>query len=58
MTKEDALTKIKTLLGKGLPPAAVPEVEKVLQELEENSYQWGFEQAQQTVGEWNKPLGY
>jgi hypothetical protein len=55
MTKADALNKIKELLGKGLPPTAMPEVEKVLQELEESSYEGGFEQARETVGEWYRP---
>ena len=56
MTKEDALTKIKVLLGKGLSPTAMPKVERILAELEEDSFRWGYENAQETVGEWNKPL--
>ena len=33
MTAEEALCKIKALLGRGLAPVAIPEVKKILQEL-------------------------
>ncbi len=55
MTVEQALTQLKTILGKNLYPAAVPEVEKVLKNLEGDSYEAGYEQAQETVGDWYEP---
>jgi len=56
-TPEDALQRIKSVLGRGLYPAAVPEVLKVLEGLEESAESNGFRKAQETVGEWHRPLG-
>ena len=55
MTAKEALDKLKAILGKGLYPVAIPEVEKVLKELEEGSFEAGYEQARDTVGDWYEP---
>jgi len=55
MTIEEALCRLKAILGKGLYPAAVPGVEEILKRLEEDSFQSGFEQARETVEEWYEP---
>lgn len=55
MTREEALKKLKAILGKGLYPSAIPEIEKILAELEEDSFEAGFEQARETVREWYEP---
>jgi hypothetical protein len=55
MKTEEALEKLKAILGKGLYPSALPAVEEVLKRLEEDSFETGFEQAQETVGDWYEP---
>jgi hypothetical protein len=50
-----ALSELKRVLGKGLDPSAMPVIEGILSQLEREAYQYGFEQAQYTVGDWNKP---
>lgn len=55
MRTEDALERLKAILGKGLYPSAVPEVEQVLKELEDDSFEAGYEQARETVGDWYEP---
>jgi hypothetical protein len=55
MTREEALEKLKTILGKGLHPTAIPKVEEILRGLEEDNFEAGFEQARQTVGDWYEP---
>lgn len=60
MTAEEALERLKAILGKGLYPNAIPEVEKILKKLEEDSFEAGFEQARESVSDWYdpKPLSY
>ena len=60
MTTEEALERLKDILGKGLYPTAIPIVEEILRRLEKDSFESGFEQATETVGEWYepKPLSY
>ena len=60
MTTEEALRRLKAILGKGLYPTAVPKVEEILQTLQKDSFESGFEQATETVGDWYdpKPLSY
>jgi hypothetical protein len=55
MTRKEALERLKAILGKGLYPTAVPEIEEILKRLEEDSFEAGFEQARETVDEWYKP---
>jgi len=55
MSVEEALEKLQAILGKGLYPTAVPQVKEVLRKLEEDSFQSGFEQARETVGDWYEP---
>ena len=55
MTTEEALVNLKAILGKGLYPTAIPKVEEVLKNLEKDSFESGFEQATETVGEWYEP---
>ena len=60
MTTEEALVNLKTILGKGLYPTAISKVEEILKNLEKDSFESGFEQATETVGDWYepKPLSY
>jgi hypothetical protein len=60
MTTEEALGRLKAILGKGLYPTAIPKVEEILKSLEKDSFESGFEQATETVGDWYdpKPLSY
>jgi hypothetical protein len=60
MTAEEALGRLKAILGKGLYPTAIPKVEEILKKLEKDSFECGFEQATETVGDWYdpKPLSY
>ena len=51
MTTEEALAKLKTILGKGLYPTAIPKVEEILRKLEEDSFESGFEQAREIVSD-------
>ena len=51
MTTEEALRRLKAILGKGLYPTAIPKVEEILRRLEEDSFESGFEQARDTVGD-------
>jgi len=55
MTSEDALLRLKAILGKGLHPTAIPRVKEVLTRLEGDSFEDGFEQAKETVTEWHEP---
>jgi len=55
MATEEALEKLKAILGKGLYPNAIPEVEEILKRLEQDSFEAGYEQAQETVGDWYEP---
>ena len=55
MTAEEALEKLKAILGKGLYPTAIPKAEEILKKLEEHSFEAGYEQAQETVGDWYEP---
>ena len=55
MTSKEALEKLKAILGKGLYPNALPQVAKILSQLEEDSFEAGFKQAQETVNDWYKP---
>jgi hypothetical protein len=50
-----ALAELERVLGKGLSPSAMPVIEGILSQLEQEAYESGFEQAQYTVGDWNKP---
>jgi hypothetical protein len=52
MTTEEVLEKLKAILGKGLYPTAIPKVKEILKKLEEHSFQSGYEQARETVGDW------
>ena len=60
MTTEEALGRLKAILGKGLYPTAIPKVEEILKNLEKDSFESGFVQATETVGDWYepKPLSY
>jgi len=60
MTTEEALVNLKAILGKGLYPTAIPKVEEILKNLAKYSFESGFEQATETVGDWYepKPLSY
>ena len=60
MTTEEASRRLKAILGKGLYPTAMPKVEEILKNLEKDSFESGFEQATETVGDWYepKPLSY
>ena len=60
MTTKEALVNLKAILGKGLYPNAIPKVEEILTNLEKDSFESGFEQATETVGDWYepKPLSY
>ena len=60
MTTEEALARLKVILGKGLYPTSIPKVEEILKNLEKDSFESGFEQATETVGDWYdpKPLSY
>jgi hypothetical protein len=55
MATEEALEKLKAILGKGLYPNAIPQVEKILKKLEQESFEAGYEQARDTVGDWYEP---
>jgi len=55
MTTQEALEKLKAILGKGLYPTAIPKVEEILKGLEQDSFEAGYEQAQETVGDWYEP---
>jgi len=55
MTTEEALVNLKAILGKGLYPIAIPKVEEILNNLEKDSFESGFEQATETVGDWYEP---
>ena len=55
MTAEEVVIKLKAILGKGLYPTAIPKVEEILRKLEEDSFEAGFEQARETVGDWYEP---
>lgn len=55
MATEETLEKLKAILGEGLYPAAIPEVEEILKKLEQDSFEAGYEQAQETVGDWYEP---
>ena len=52
MKSEDALEKLKAILGKGIYPAAIPEVEAVLRGVEKYGFEAGYEYATETVGDW------
>lgn len=52
-----ALAELGRVLGNGFSPSAMPVIEGILSQLEQEAYEHGFEQAQYTVGDWNKPLG-
>lgn len=43
MTAEEALGRLKAVLGKDLYPTAIPKVEEILKKLEEDSFESGFE---------------
>lgn len=60
MTVDEALAALKATLGKGLYPTAIPRVEEILRSLDKDSFEAGYEQAQETVGDWYepKPPGY
>jgi hypothetical protein len=60
VTVEEALAQLRATLGKGLYPTAIPTIEEVLRRLEEDSFQAGYQQARETVGDWYgpKPLSY
>ena len=60
MTTKEALGRLKAILGKGLFPTAIPKVEEILNNLEKDSFESGFEQATETVGDWYeaKPLSH
>jgi len=55
MTVDEALEELRAILGKGLYPTAVPRVEEILKKLEEESFEAGYEQARETVGDWYEP---
>ena len=55
MTTEEALNRLKDILGKDLYPTAISKVEEILRRLEKDSFESGFEQAQETVTEWYQP---
>jgi hypothetical protein len=55
MTVEEALERLKAILGKGLYPRAISEVEEILRKLKEDSFEAGYEQAQDTVSDWYEP---
>ena len=55
MTAEEALSRLKAILGKGLYPTAIPKVEEILNNLEKDTFESGFEQATETVGDWYEP---
>ena len=55
MTVEEALAQLQATLGKGLYPTAVPRVEEILRSLGKDSFEAGYEQAQETVGDWYEP---
>ena len=55
MTTEEALGRLKAILGKGLYPTVIPKVKEILKELEKDSFECGYEQATETVGDWHKP---
>ena len=55
MTAEEALSRLEAILGKGLYPTAIPKVEEILRNLEKDSFESGFEQATETVGDWYEP---
>lgn len=55
MTTKEALVNLKAILGKGLYPTVIPKVEEILKNLEKDSFESGFEQATETVGDWYKP---
>jgi len=60
MTVDEALAALKATLGKALYPTAIPRVEEILRSLDKGSFEAGYEQAQETVGDWYepKPPGY
>lgn len=60
MTREEALDRLKVILGKGLCPTLISDVEAVLGELEQDSFEAGYEHATETVSDWYdpKPPGY
>jgi hypothetical protein len=52
---KSVVAELQKLLGKRLYPSAMPVIEAILSQLEQEAYESGFEQAQYTVGDWNKP---
>ena len=50
-----ALAELERVLGNGLYPSTIRVIESILSQLEQEAYEYGFEQAQYTVGDWNKP---
>lgn len=52
MAAEEAFVSLKAILGKDLYPNAIPEVEKILKKLGEDSFEAGFEQAKETANDW------
>ena len=50
-----ALAELERVLGNGLYPSTIRVIEAILSQLEQEAYEYGFEQAQYTVGDWNKP---
>jgi hypothetical protein len=55
MDSKEALQEPKAILRKDLYPAVVPKVEEILRKLEKDSFEAGYEQAQDTVSDWYEP---
>ncbi len=55
MNSQEALEELKAILGKGLYPTAIPKVAEILRRLEADSFEAGFEEAKETVGDWYEP---
>lgn len=52
---KSALVELERVLGNGFSPSTIRVIESILSQLEQEAYEYGFEQAQFTVGDWNKP---
>lgn len=55
MTADEALAKLRALLGESLCTASVPQLEEILKKLEDESFQSGYDHATDTVGFWYEP---
>ena len=55
---EQAISEIQELLGKGLYSTAIPKVHRILDSLYQTGYRDGYDEAQDTVGQWYEPKPY